>query len=225
MRSCRADRLMGAMAVLSGVLGFGGGMGLVITGLLMRGDAGYHRVFWFTAAFVVLVIVAVLVVGSAPPAVDDRVGGLGRRGRTGGRAVTAAAGHHPGQRLGLELARGPSAAGLGGALHWAVVVVGSDGASQPLVSTVMLTRRSMLLTNIATVAVGMGLYFGFLGLTGFVQAPTDSRLRLRRHRAGGQCGVPASRRARRVRHRPGQRSLYRPLRRAARCSWSEPSRA
>jgi MFS family permease len=38
----------------------------------------------------------------------------------------------------------------------------------------MLTRRPILLTNIATVAVGMGLYFGFLGLTGFVQAPTAS---------------------------------------------------
>jgi MFS family permease len=54
------DRLMGAMAVLSGVLGFGGGMGLVITGMLMRGDAGYHRVFWFTVGFVVLVIAAVV---------------------------------------------------------------------------------------------------------------------------------------------------------------------
>jgi MFS family permease len=38
----------------------------------------------------------------------------------------------------------------------------------------MLLRRPILLTNIATVAVGMGLYFGFLGLTGFVQAPAGS---------------------------------------------------
>jgi MFS family permease len=36
----------------------------------------------------------------------------------------------------------------------------------------MLTRRPVLLTNVATVAVGMGLYFAFLGLTGLVQAPT-----------------------------------------------------
>ena len=54
------ERLMGAMAVISGVLGFGGGMGLVIVGLLMRGDAGYHNVFWFATAFTVLVIVAVI---------------------------------------------------------------------------------------------------------------------------------------------------------------------
>jgi predicted MFS family arabinose efflux permease len=39
----------------------------------------------------------------------------------------------------------------------------------PLLSTEMLTRRPVLLTNLATIFVGMGLYFGFLGLTQFVQ--------------------------------------------------------
>ena len=43
----------------------------------------------------------------------------------------------------------------------------------PLVSTRMLTRRAMLLTNLATVFVGTGLYFGFLGLTQFVQMPRE----------------------------------------------------
>jgi MFS family permease len=42
---------------------------------------------------------------------------------------------------------------------------------QPLVSTEMLTRRPIMLTNLATVFVGMGLYFAFLGLTQFVQMP------------------------------------------------------
>jgi predicted MFS family arabinose efflux permease len=44
-------------------------------------------------------------------------------------------------------------------------------AKQPLVSTKMLSRRPILLTNLATVFVGMGLYFAFLGLTQFVQIP------------------------------------------------------
>jgi predicted MFS family arabinose efflux permease len=43
--------------------------------------------------------------------------------------------------------------------------------THPLVSIPLLTRRAMLLTNLATVFVGMGLYFSFLGLTAFVQAP------------------------------------------------------
>jgi MFS family permease len=37
----------------------------------------------------------------------------------------------------------------------------------------MLTRRPVLLTNLATVFVGMGLYFGFLGLTQFVQVDRE----------------------------------------------------
>ncbi len=45
------DRMVSAMSVLSGTLGFGGGTGLVVVGLLMSGDAGYHRVFWLTTGF------------------------------------------------------------------------------------------------------------------------------------------------------------------------------
>ena len=38
----------------------------------------------------------------------------------------------------------------------------------------MLSRRPILLTNIATLLVGMGLYFVFLGLTDFVETPAAS---------------------------------------------------
>ena len=38
----------------------------------------------------------------------------------------------------------------------------------------MLARRPILLTNLATVFVGMGLYFAFLGLTQFVQIPREA---------------------------------------------------
>ncbi len=48
----------------------------------------------------------------------------------------------------------------------------------------MLTRRPIMLTNLATVFVGMGLYFAFLGLTQFVQIPHErSGIRLRGDRA------------------------------------------
>ena len=45
-----AERLTGAMAVVSATLGAGGGLGLVATGLLTRGGGDYHRVFWLAAA-------------------------------------------------------------------------------------------------------------------------------------------------------------------------------
>ena len=168
-----AERLMGAMAVLSGVLGFGGGMGLVITGLLMRGDAGYHRVFWFTTAFVVVVIVAVLVVvPRRPHTASGTVDWAGAAGLAAGLSAVLLAitqGHVWGWTSVRTLAAWAAGAALLTLWWW-----WERRCAQPLVSTQMLTRRPILMTNIATVAVGMGLYFAFLGLTGLVQAPTAS---------------------------------------------------
>ncbi|MGI9125559.1 MAG: MFS transporter, partial [Mycobacterium sp.] len=168
-----ADRLMGAMAVLSGVLGFGGGIGLVITGLLMRGDAGYHRVFWFTIAFMVVVVLAVVFfVPERPRLATGSVDWAGAAGLALGLSLVL-----------LALTQGSSwgwtsprtlVAVLGGLGALALWWRWERRCAQPLVSTGMLTRPAILLTNIATVAVGMGLYFGFLGLTGFVQAPKSN---------------------------------------------------
>ena len=172
-RELAPDRMMGAMAVLSGVLGFGGGMGLVITGLLMRGDADYHRVFWFATAFVVVVsVLAVLVVPLRPGTSAGKVDWAGAVG------------------LAIGLSGVLLAITQGKTWGWASVptamsaVVGTVAlvvwwwwerrCEHPLVSIGMLSRRPILLTNIATVSVGMGLYFGFLGLTDIVQLPEES---------------------------------------------------
>src|SRR6478735_1533148 len=56
------DGVVRALAVLSGTLGFGGGTGLVVVGLLMDGNAGYHRVLWLTTGFTLAVIVLTLAV-------------------------------------------------------------------------------------------------------------------------------------------------------------------
>ncbi|MGV0991990.1 MAG: MFS transporter [Mycobacterium sp.] len=166
-------RMMSAMAVLSGVLGFGGGMGLVITGLLMRGDAGYHRTFWFTAAFSALVLVlATVVVPRRESSATGTVDWAGAAGLAIGLSGVL-----------LALTQGKTW-GWGSPLTIVSVVVGVAALGlwwwwerrcvHPLVSTAMLSRRPILLTNIATVSVGMGLYFCFLGLTGIVQMPAAS---------------------------------------------------
>ena len=168
-----ADRLMAAMAVLSGVLGFGGGMGLVITGLLMRGDAGYHRVFWFMTAFLVVVIVAVIaVVPERPRSTAGSVDWAGAAGLAAGLSLVLLA-VTQGQVWGWTSFRTVAGA-LGGTVTLVLWWWWERRCAQPLISTALLARRPILLTNLATVAVGMGLYFGFLGLTGMVQAPTES---------------------------------------------------
>ncbi|OBF17224.1 MFS transporter [Mycobacterium sp. ACS4331] len=161
-----------ALAVLSGTLGFGGGVGLVVTGLLMSGAAGYHRVFWLTTAFSVLVIVIVVVM--VPSRARVRVGTIDWWGALGLAAGLTA--------VLLAITQGNSwgwlsVPTLACAIAGVVVLAGwwawERRCPHPLVSVGMLTRRAMLLTNLATIFVGMGLYFGFLGLTQFVQMPRE----------------------------------------------------
>lgn len=167
------DRMMGAMAVLSGVLGFGGGIGLVITGLLMRDDGGYHRVFWFTTGFsVVVLLIAALVVPGRPRSgtgTVDWAGALGLGVGLSGVLLALTQGKTWGWTAPATI--GSAVTGVTAlALWW----WWEKRCPHPLVSTGMLSRRPILLTNIATVSVGTGLYFGFLGLTDIVQMPTAS---------------------------------------------------
>ncbi|OBF98612.1 MFS transporter [Mycobacterium sp. 852002-51152_SCH6134967] len=167
------DRLMSAMAVLSGTLGFGGGTGLVVVGLLMTGDAGYHRVFWLTTAFTVMVIaIVLLVVPRRPRHVAGSIDWLGAAGLAVGLSALLLA-ISQGQTWGWA-----SPATVGCVLGAVAVLAGwwwwERHINRPLVSTAMLTRRPILLTNVATIFVGMGLYFAFLGLTLFVQIPREA---------------------------------------------------
>jgi MFS family permease len=167
------DRLMSAMAVMSGTLGFGGGTGLVVVGLLMSGDAGYHRVFWLTTVFTaVVIVIAVIVVPRRPRSSNGTIDWLGAIGIATGLSTVLLA-LTQGQSWGWA-----SPATVGCAAGGLVVLVGwwmwERRAKQPLVSTAMLKRRPILLTNLATVFVGMGLYFAFLGLTQFVQIPRET---------------------------------------------------
>jgi MFS family permease len=164
------ERMGSAMSVLSGTLGFGGGTGLVVVGLLMSGDAGYHRVFWLTTIFTVVVIGIVLsIVPNRPRAVRGSIDWLGAAGLAAGLSA-----------LLLAITQGnswgwTSPSTLGCAASGFVVLFGwwlwERRAKQPLVSIRMMTRRPIMLTNLATIFVGMGLYFAFLGLTQFVQIP------------------------------------------------------
>lgn len=161
-----------ALAVLSAILGFGGGMGLVTTGLLVTGDADYHRVFWLTTGFTLLVIlVVVLVVPSRRQRGEGSIDWLGALGLAAGLSAVLLA-ITQGNAWSWASLRTLGTAG-GGLAVLALWCWWERGRRYPLVSIALLTRRAMLLTNLATVFVGMGLYFSFLGLTAFVQAPRD----------------------------------------------------
>ena len=165
-------KLVGAMAILSGTLGVGGGFGLVLTGLLTADGADYHRVFWLTVAFVAIAIVFAWF-------------GVPSRTRNGsgsvdwwGAALLATAL----VLLFLALTQGrswewTSAATLGCAIGGAVVLalwwIVENRISAPLVAPRMLNHGPLLATNIATVFVGVGMFVNFLACSYFVQTPPE----------------------------------------------------
>jgi MFS family permease len=167
------DRMVSAMSVLSGTLGFGGGTGLVVVGLLVDHGANYHRVFWLTTGFTVVVIaIVILVVPMRPRSTTGSIDWLGAVGLAAGLSTLLLA------ITQCHTWGWTSARTLGCAAVGALITVGwwvwERRAKQPLVSTRMLSRRPIMLTNLATIFVGMGLYFAFLGLTMFVQIPPEA---------------------------------------------------
>lgn len=162
-----------ALAALSATLGFGGGAGLVVTGLLMSGDAGYHRVFWMTTVFTVAVIGLVIAVvpsrAGAGTGTVDWLGALGLAAGLSAVLLTITQGNSWGW-----LSPATLATATGAAVVLAAWWLWERGREHPLVSLEMLTRRAVLFTNLATIFVGMGLYCGFLGLTQFVQIDREA---------------------------------------------------
>lgn len=165
-----ADRLVRSIAVLSAMLGVGGSVGLVVTGLLMTPDASYHRVFWLCTVFTAVVaLVAAAVVPSRrryERASVDWLGGISLAVGLSALLLTITQGHDWGWLSPATVVTGVSGVAVLSAWWFQ-----SNHTAHPLVSTAMLRRGPVLLANAATVLVGMGLYFSFLGRTGFVEAP------------------------------------------------------
>lgn len=165
--------LVRSVAAISAMLGFGGGFGLVTTGLLMNDGASYHRVFWFGTIVTAMALIATWVVvpnrHRYVPANVDWVGAVALASGLGSLLLAIT----QGSRWGWT-----SAPVLGSAAIGTAVMVWwwswSQRCANPLVRVALLKRPRILLANIATLFIGMGLYFSFLGTSGFVEAPTGS---------------------------------------------------
>lgn len=166
-------RLASTMGLLSGTLGFGGGIGMVLTGLVVPAGADYRRAFWLATALTVVALVGVLVVvpSRANPA-PGRVDWVG--------AVLLGAGL---VLVLLPLAEGGtwgwvSPATIGCALAGIVVLgawfVFERRIDHPLVPIEMLTRRPVLFTHLAGLLVGAGMFVSITALTFFVQTDREA---------------------------------------------------
>lgn len=166
-------RLIRGIAVLSAMLGLGGAVGLVGTGLLMSEGAGYHRIFSLHTILVVAVIAAVaVVVPSRPQRNTAHVDWIGAAGLAVGLSGVLLA-ISQGSSWGWTSPRtvGAAAAGLSLLTMWQSWNRRSDS---PLVATAILKRRPVLLANSAGFLTGMGSYLSVMGLSHFAGVPVSS---------------------------------------------------
>jgi hypothetical protein len=66
-------RLTGAMALISGMISVGAGVGVAVTGFFMRSGGDYHQLFWLSTALTVIGLLAFLALPRRAAATTGRI--------------------------------------------------------------------------------------------------------------------------------------------------------
>jgi MFS family permease len=162
-------RQASGIALVSGMLGVGGALGLPMAGVITQ-YADYHVLFWITFAAAVLAFAGILLrVPEAP------INAKGRLDVPGASllALTLLALLLPLSEAGVWGWSDPRTWGL---LIVAVILAALFGRSQwrkanPLVDVRTLVRRPVLLTDLASILIGFSMFGSILGTSSYVQAP------------------------------------------------------
>ena len=169
------EKVSSSIGLISATFGIGGGAGLIIGGVLVD-HASYHWIFWLGAAMAAAAAVL-------DAAVDPRVARPRRPGGSTSAAppcsrvglVAAAAGDRARERLGLGQRRGRS-----------VLIARRRRRSSPAGSCWSGARSSrsptsrccarppVLMTNIATLLVGFGMFGSFILIPQLAEAPEST---------------------------------------------------
>src|SRR5215216_6588174 len=166
------EKVSSSIGLISATFGIGGGAGLIIGGVLVDG-ASYHWIFWLGAAMAAAA--AVLTELMIPESPNRSPGRIDLRGA----AVLA---------LGLVLpllaiARANewgwgSARTLGLIAAGVVILAGwvalQKRTEQPLADVTLLGRPPVLMTNVATLLVGFGMFGSFILIPQLAEAPEST---------------------------------------------------
>lgn len=164
------DRLITAIGVVSGTLGVGGTVGMLLTGIIAGHSSNNHLVFW--------ILLALSVVGTVLVALLAKDAGT----RHGGKPDYLGAALLGGVLVCLLLAisEGPewgwgsgSVIGLfvGSAALTAVWVLVELKVAEPLVRIELLVGPKSLTANLASALLGFAMYGSFTLVSDFVQTP------------------------------------------------------
>lgn len=166
------QRLPGAVALMSGTMGIGAGIGLPLGGLIFQ-TFGWHAVFWVSAITGTISVIAILLVVPESPI------------RSGGRFDSLGAGCISVWLTALLLAitKGEHWGWTSPAILGLFVIFGivfllwipwELRASQPVIDLRTTAYRPVLLTNITTFIVGIAMYANMLSSTQLLEMPTST---------------------------------------------------
>lgn len=154
--SVPAERVGGAMGLMSSSLGVGGALGLPLSAAIAQ-QFSWHALFWFAAGIgVVLLVLFVVLVPAVPASSADRLDPLGAVLLAGG-LVTLLLGITKGRDWGWT--SGLTVGMFGSSLAvFAVFVVWQLRFDSPIVDLRTSARPPVLITNIASVGVGFAMF-------------------------------------------------------------------
>jgi MFS family permease len=166
------ERVRASIGLVSSIAGIGGGVGLVLGGLLVD-HASYHWIFWIGAIVAGLAAVAAhLLIPESPNRTPGRVD-------LRGAALLAVAITVPllaisqANAWGWDSPRFLAAVGAGLVLL-AVWVAVQRRTAEPLANIATLVKTPVLMTNIATLLVGFGMFGSFILIPQLTEAPTST---------------------------------------------------
>ncbi|MDX6686117.1 MAG: hypothetical protein QOF86_2245 [Baekduia sp.] len=166
------DRVGQSIGLISATLGIGGGVGLVIGGLLVD-HASYHWIFWLSAVMSAAAAVAIeLYIPESPQRTPGKVDirgalvlGVGLVLPMVGIARANIWGWGSGRTLGLV------AAGLVILAGWVVL---QKRTPEPMADIDTLATPPVLMTNIATMLVGFGMFGSYILIPQLAEAPAST---------------------------------------------------
>ena len=166
------ERVAGGIALISAILGVGGGLGIVLAGPIVD-HLNYHWLFWLP--FIVVTIAAIgvfLAVPESPIRTRGRVDWLGAV-RLAGWLVALLLPISEGDRWGWTSARvlGLFAAAAAIAVVW---VFAEMRSREPLVDMRMMQLRGVWTTNVTAVLLGAGMFGSFILIPQLVELPKST---------------------------------------------------
>jgi EmrB/QacA subfamily drug resistance transporter len=166
------EKVAGGIGLLSAILGVGGGLGIVLSGVIIE-HLDYHWLFWMPLVAIVLAAVATWrLVPESPVRTPGRINWLAAALMTIGLSAmllaisqTSSWGWVSAKTLGLALF------GTAFTLAWIWVEARSE---EPLIDMTMMRVRGVWTTNASAFLLGAGLYASFVVFPQFAQLPKST---------------------------------------------------